>query len=49
MLDWLKAEGVTRPELGDLHIYRVDLEGDGSDEIFISATRNDGPSQLTKT
>jgi len=49
VLDWLKAEGVTRPELGDLHIYRVDLEGNGSDEIFISATRNDGPSQLTKT
>ena len=48
-LDWLKAEGVTKPELGDLHIYRVDLEGDGPDEIFISATRYDGSNQVTKT
>ena len=39
VLDWLKAQGLTAPELGTLHIFRVDLEGDGVDEVFISATR----------
>jgi len=37
VLDWLTAQGVSAPELGTLHVFRVDLEGDGVDEIFISA------------
>ncbi len=34
VLDWLKAQGIPAPELGSLHVFRVDLEGDGVDEIF---------------
>ena len=39
VLDWLKEAGLSDPQLDDLHIFRVDLEGDGADEIFIRATR----------
>lgn len=39
MLDFLAQSGVTNPQTGTMHIYRIDLEGDGSDEIFISDTR----------
>lgn len=47
VLDWLTAtEGVEEAEIGTLQVIRVDLEGDGTDEIFISATRLDG--QITK-
>ncbi len=35
-------------QLGTLQIFRVDLEGDGSDEIFISATRLDESQHTTK-
>jgi hypothetical protein len=38
VMDWLRAEGVSAPVIGSLHIYRVDLEADGVDEIFIAAT-----------
>ena len=38
VLDWLKEAGLSDPQLDDLHIFRVDLEEDGADEIFISAT-----------
>lgn len=38
MLDFLAQSGVTNPQTGTMHIYRIDLEGDGSDEIFISDT-----------
>jgi len=48
LLDWLKAEGVDDPQLGTVHIFRVDLEGDGSDEIFISATHLDESQHTTK-
>lgn len=48
VLDWLKAEGVDDPQLGTLQIFRVDLEGDGSDEIFISATHLDDSQHMTK-
>ena len=48
VIDWLTAEGVSSPELGSLQIFRVDLEGDGADEIFISATRLDGSQHTTK-
>jgi hypothetical protein len=48
VLDWLKEAGVADPQLGSLHIYRVDLEGDGADEIFISATRLDDSQHTTR-
>jgi len=48
VLDWLKAEGVDDPQLGTLQIFRVDIDGDGSDEIFISATRLDESQHTTQ-
>jgi len=48
VIDWLTAEGVSSPEIGSLQVFRVDLEGDGADEIFISATRLDGSQHTTK-
>jgi hypothetical protein len=39
ILDWLSQAGVADPQIGTMQIYRVDLEDDGTDEIFISATR----------
>jgi hypothetical protein len=41
VLDWLKNRGIAAPQLKRLSIFRVDLEGDGTDEIFISATNLD--------
>lgn len=37
--DWLSQAGVVDPQIGTIQVYRVDLEGDGSDEIFINDTR----------
>ena len=37
--DWLSQAGIADPQTGTMHIYRVDLEGDGTYEIFISDTR----------
>ena len=48
VLDWLKEAGVADPQLGSLHIYRVDLEDDGTDEIFISATHLDDSQHTTR-
>jgi hypothetical protein len=48
VIDWLAAQGVADPQLGSLHIFRVDLEGDGVDEIFISATHLDESQHLTR-
>jgi hypothetical protein len=48
VLDWLKEAGVSDPQLGSLHIYRVDLENDGVDEIFLTATRLDENQHTTK-
>jgi hypothetical protein len=48
VLDWLKAAGVADPQLGTLHMYRVDLEADGTDEIFISATHLDDSQHTTR-
>lgn len=48
VIDWLADEGVDDPQLGTLQIFRVDIEGDGSDEIFISATRLDESQHTTK-
>jgi len=46
--DWLKEAGIGDPQPALLHIYRVDLEGDGVDEIFISATRLDDSQHTTR-
>ena len=48
VLDWLLTQGVNSPEIGTLQIFRADLEGDGSDEIFISATHLDDSQHTTK-
>ncbi len=48
VLDWLTAQGIPAPEFATLHIFRVDLEGDGVDEIFINATHLDESQHTTK-
>ena len=48
VIDWLKTQGLDSPEIGDLHVFRADLEGDGTDEIFISATHLDESLHTTK-
>jgi hypothetical protein len=48
ILDWLESQGVASPRIGIMHIFRVDLEADGVDEIFISSTHLDGSQHLTK-
>jgi hypothetical protein len=48
-LDWLKAEGLPATEINQFQIQRVDLEGDGVDEVFISATRYNELERITKT
>ncbi|MFT3890645.1 MAG: hypothetical protein QM730_03350 [Anaerolineales bacterium] len=48
VIDWLTEQGVSDPQLDVVHLYRVDLEGDGSDEIFISATHLDDSQHTTK-
>jgi hypothetical protein len=47
--DWLIGEGIARPERGSLRIFRVDLEGDGVDEVFISATHLDESQHTSKS
>jgi len=49
VLDWLLQAGVGDPQLGPLHIFRVDLEGDGADEIFISASHLDNSQHTTRS
>lgn len=48
VLDWLLAEGIDEPQLGTLQILRVDIEGDGVDEIFIGATLLDESQHTTR-
>lgn len=48
VLDWLQEAGVDDPQLDSLHIFRVDLEGDGADEIFISASHLDDSQHTTR-
>jgi hypothetical protein len=48
VIDWLNAEGVSAPQVDSLQVYRVDIEGDGSDEVFISATHLDDSQHTTK-
>ena len=47
VLNWLKSQGVDTPQPGTLQIVRTDLEGDGVNEIFISATHLDGSQHIT--
>ena len=47
VIDWLKTQGVDEPQPGVLQIFRVDLEGDGTDEVFISATHLDESQHMT--
>lgn len=37
LIDWLTAEGVSAPQIGSVQVFRVDIEGDGVDEVFIGA------------
>jgi len=48
VVDWLKQEGVSDPHVDSLQVYRVDLEGDGTDEVFIGATHLDDSQHMTK-
>jgi len=47
VVDWLKTQGVDEPQPGVLQIFRVDIEGDGTDEVFISATHLDESQHTT--
>jgi len=47
VFDWLKTQGVAAPQPGTLKVFRTDLEGDGVNEIFISATHLDGSQHIT--
>jgi hypothetical protein len=38
VIDWLSQAGVVSPQIAAIQIYRIDLEDDGSDEIFITST-----------
>lgn len=48
VIDWLTAEGISAPQLDVLRVFRVDIEGDGVDEIFINATHLDESQHTTK-
>lgn len=39
--DLLRAKGITNPDVRITKIARIDLEGDGVDEVVLSATRSD--------
>jgi hypothetical protein len=47
--DWLQNEGISAPQLAAIHVYRVDLEADGTDEVFISASRLDDSQHTTQS
>ena len=38
--DFLRAKGIQKPEVKITRLMRVDLEGDGQDEVILSATRH---------
>lgn len=48
VIDWLSAEGISAPQVDAIVVYRVDIEGDGTDEVFINATHLDGSQHTTK-
>jgi len=39
MADWLRTQGIDQPEVQLTAVQRIDLEGDGVDEVVVSATR----------
>ena len=43
---WLSAHGVKNPQVSILKIWRVDLEGDGVQEVLINAVRQHGAGGL---
>ena len=46
--DWLGAEGVSFPQVDSVQVYRVDIEGDGTDEVFMSASHLDDSRHTTR-
>jgi hypothetical protein len=48
VLDWLRSQGVANPVSENVRIFRVDLEDDGVDEVFVSATHLDASQHTTK-
>lgn len=47
--DWLTAEGVPAPQIDAMQVFRVDIEGDGVDEVFVSAHHFvDGSGHMTE-
>ncbi|HET9905924.1 MAG TPA: hypothetical protein VFQ23_04770 [Anaerolineales bacterium] len=48
VIDFLTAMGVAAFPPSTLQAFRVDIEGDGVDEVFISATHLDDPKQTPK-
>ncbi len=42
--DWLTAQGIANPEIHISRIVKVDIEGDGVDEVFVAATHIKNPS-----
>lgn len=45
--DWLQGQGLAEPNVQIQRIARVDLEGDGVDEVFIAATYFKTPNPLS--
>jgi hypothetical protein len=39
MADWLRTQGIDQPKVQLTAVQRIDLEGDGVDEVLVSATR----------
>jgi hypothetical protein len=39
MADWLRTQGIDQPDVRLTSVQRIDLEGDGVDEVLVSATR----------
>ena len=48
VIDFLTAMGVNAPPPSTLQAFRVDIEGDGVDEVFISATHLDDSQRTPK-
>lgn len=44
--EWLQAQGIAQPDVQITRIVRIDLEGDGAEEVFISATRYLGTADI---
>jgi len=49
VMDWLIEQGISNPIVENLHVSRVDIEGDGVDEVFLSASHfNDGSGHMSE-